>query len=71
MSFSARRRPGRLRAACQGSTCLLYTSELDSAISDVMDYFEIFMQRMVLCKKAANFLKLRFHLEINGVLLVS
>ena len=29
------------------------------------------MQRMVLCKKAANFLKLRFHLEINGVLLVS
>ena len=50
---------------------ILLRLELDSAISDVMDYFEIFMQRMVLCKKAANFLKLRFHLEINGVLLVS
>jgi len=39
---------------------------IDTEICAVMDYFEIFLQRMVLCRKAADFLKLRFHLEING-----
>ena len=31
-----------------------------------MDYFEIFMQRMLLCRKAAEHLGLKFRLTING-----
>jgi metal-dependent HD superfamily phosphatase/phosphodiesterase len=38
---------------------------IDTAISSVMDYFEIFMQRMVLCRKAAEKLGLQFKLRIN------
>ena len=33
--------------------------------SDVRDYFEIFMQRMILCRKAAEKLGLQFKLIIN------
>lgn len=36
----------------------------------VMDYFEIFLQRMLLCRKAAEFFKLTFRLEINGQILL-
>ena len=32
----------------------------------VMDYFEIFLDRMLLCRRAAERLDLRFHLDING-----
>ena len=39
---------------------------IDSSISPVMDYFEIFLQRMVLCRKAADNLNLQFLLLING-----
>ena len=39
---------------------------IDTEICAVMDYFEIFLHRMVLCRKAADFLRLRFRLEING-----
>lgn len=39
---------------------------IDTEISSVMDYFEIFLQRMLLCRKAANFFKLNFKLNING-----
>jgi len=33
----------------------------------VMDYFEIFLARMLLCRRAANYLDLKFKLLINGV----
>lgn len=39
---------------------------IDTAISAVMDYFEIFLGRMVMCRKAAEFLGLKFRLVING-----
>ncbi|NLK28389.1 MAG: HD domain-containing protein [Clostridiales bacterium] len=39
---------------------------IDTSISPVMDYFEIFLNRMILCKKAAQRLGLIFQLEING-----
>ena len=39
---------------------------VDTAISAVMDYFEIFLTRMILCRKAAEKLGLRFALSING-----
>ena len=40
--------------------------EIDAAISPVMDYFEIFLTRMDLCRAAAGFLGLRFGLVINN-----
>ena len=39
---------------------------IDSEISPVLTYFEIFMDRMLLCRKAAERLNLDFHLCING-----
>ena len=40
--------------------------EIDNVISSVMDYFEIFLGRMIMCRKAADFLGLRFRLNINN-----
>ena len=40
--------------------------ELDDSISTVMDYFEIFLKRMVMCQKAAQVLGLKFKLIANG-----
>ena len=39
---------------------------VDTNFGSVMEYFEIFMQRMLLCRKAADKLGLQFKLEING-----
>ena len=39
--------------------------ELDDSICSLMDYFEIFLNRMVLCRKAAETLGLQFKLIIN------
>ena len=38
---------------------------VDTHVSSVMDYFEIFLQRMILCRKAADKLGLQFRLLIN------
>lgn len=43
---------------------------VDPAVSSVMEYFEIFMKRMLLCKKAAEKLGTSFRLTINGLQLV-
>ncbi len=40
--------------------------QIDTAISSVMDYFEIFLSRMLLCRKATESLGLSFRLIING-----
>ena len=39
---------------------------VDPAFSSVMDYFEIFLQRMTFCRKAAHKLGMQFKLTING-----
>lgn len=39
---------------------------IDTAQCAVMDYFEIFMTRMLLCRRAADFLGLKFQMNING-----
>ena len=44
--------------------------EIDTQYSSVMDYFEIFLGRMMLCKRAAEKLGLRFRLIINGQSLI-
>ena len=38
---------------------------IDTSICPVMEYFEIFMTRMVLCRQAAQYLGLQFELIIN------
>lgn len=40
--------------------------DIDTRYGSIMEYFEIFMQRMILCRKAAEKLGLTFKLEING-----
>jgi len=40
---------------------------IDTSISSVMDYFEIFLTRMLLCRRAAEFLELQFKLIINDM----
>lgn len=44
---------------------ILLSLTIDTAISPVMEYFEIFMKRMLLCRKAAEKLGCIFHLKIN------
>lgn len=39
--------------------------QIDTSITPIMDYFEIFLERMQLCRKAAEYLGLRFALRIN------
>lgn len=45
---------------------ILLTLEIDGHYSSIMDYFEIFMERMLLCRKAAEKLNMKFKLSING-----
>jgi len=40
--------------------------EIDTSLCSVTDYFEIFIDRMILCRKAAEKLGLKFVLRING-----
>ena len=47
-------------------TCITLTLTIDTAISSVMEYFEIFLGRMVLCRHAAESLRRPFKLNING-----
>ena len=43
---------------------------IDTQISQVMEYFEIFLSRMQMCRKAAATLDATFSLVINGVRLL-
>lgn len=40
--------------------------QIDTKISSVMEYFEIFMNRMLLCRRASEFLGVRFEMIVNG-----
>lgn len=39
--------------------------QIDPHVGSVMEYFEIFMERMILCRKAAEMLGMKFKLMIN------
>ena len=43
---------------------------IDTRICPVMEYFEIFLSRMLMCRKAAEYLGCRFTLDINGTKLL-
>jgi len=44
--------------------------DINTEVSPVVDYFEIFLDRMMLCRKAAEFFGLTFRLTINGAALM-
>ncbi|MBR5816698.1 MAG: phosphohydrolase, partial [Anaerotignum sp.] len=44
--------------------------DVDTRYGSVMDYFEIFLGRMIMCRKAADKLGLQFRLMINGQSLI-
>lgn len=64
----------RVNYACQQSrvyfsedkTALILDLTIDLRISSIMEYFEIFMDRMILCRKAAKTLGVEFRLVINN-----
>lgn len=43
-----------------------FSIELDESICSMMDYFEIFLERMLMCKRAAEVLELKFKMTANG-----
>ncbi len=43
---------------------------VDTKVAGIVEYFEIFLDRMKMAKKAARFLKTSFELEINGTKLM-
>jgi metal-dependent HD superfamily phosphatase/phosphodiesterase len=45
------------------------TLEIDTKQATVMEYFEIFLSRMVMCRKAAEVLGYKFTLSVNGTYL--
>ena len=49
---------------------ILLKLTIETEYSSVMDYFEIFLGRMVMCRKAAERLGLRFSLSINDQILL-
>ncbi|MBO5357459.1 MAG: HD domain-containing protein [Clostridia bacterium] len=50
----------------ESKTELALYLDVDTSISSVMDYFEIFLERMVMCKKASQHLGVTFALIVNG-----
>ena len=49
----------------ESHTLIKLKLSLDTRYGSVMDYFEIFLQRMILCRKAAEKLGMQFKLMIN------
>jgi len=49
---------------------ITFNLTVDTAVAPVMEYFEIFLSRMVISRRAADFLKCHFELVINGTRLV-
>jgi len=54
----------------EARTAITLRLSVDTRYGSVMDYFEIFLQRMILCRKAAEKLGLQFRLTINGQQLI-
>ena len=50
----------------EDKTTMTLKLDVDTEFSSVADFFEIFMGRMLLCRKAAKRLGLQFRLTING-----
>ncbi|MEO0085538.1 MAG: HD domain-containing protein [candidate division WOR-3 bacterium] len=49
---------------------ITFDLSVDTSIAPVMEYFEIFLSRMMISRRAADFLRCRFELVLNGTRLV-
>jgi len=49
----------------EDKTIITLNLQVDTEYSSVMDFFEIFLNRMMLCRRAAEVLNLKFKLKIN------
>jgi hypothetical protein len=58
-----------LRVDAEARTLTLELS-IDTEQAGVMEYFEIFLSRMVMCRRAAEFLDCQFKIDINGAKLL-
>jgi len=52
-----------------GAQRIELTLEIDTSYASVMEYFEIFLSRMVMCRRAADTLGYKFALNVNGTYL--
>ena len=43
-----------------------FSKQLEESICSMMDYFEFFLQRMLMCKRSAEVLHMRFKMTANG-----
>jgi len=59
----------RLDVSAKTGEIMLHLT-IDDKYGSVMDYFEIFMERMLMCRKAAERLGVSFRLMINGQILM-
>jgi metal-dependent HD superfamily phosphatase/phosphodiesterase len=55
-----------LRVDAEAKTLTLELT-IDTAIASVMEYFEIFLPRMQMCRRAAEYLDTGFHIVMNDV----
>jgi uncharacterized protein len=67
VNFSARRSFLRVDGDARTLTLEL---DIDTETSQVMEYFEIFLSRMQMCRAAAHELDADFHLQVNGTKLL-
>ena len=67
VNYAARRSFLRVDAQAR---CVVLELSIDTDICSTMEYFEIFLGRMLMCRRAAEFLGLRFQLAINGTVLL-
>ncbi len=58
-----------LRADSEAGTVTLEI-DIDTKMSQVMEYFEIFLSRMIMCRRAAELLDCKFSLMINNTRLL-
>jgi metal-dependent HD superfamily phosphatase/phosphodiesterase len=40
--------------------------DIDTTVSDILEYFEIFLTRMMMCRRAAEGLECKFQMTVNG-----
>lgn len=59
----------KLNIDSENKKCTLAVN-IDTAICPIMEYFEIFLDRMVLCRRSAAYLNLDFELIINNTKLL-
>ena len=53
-----------------GARTLTLELTIDTELAGVMEYFEIFLSRMVMCRRAAEHLECEFKIDINGTKLL-